>query len=91
MTTLFQDAAQAQFGSLNGSGLSLRQFDPNAPTANSQNYYLSPTTGQPGSDADLYYTFNVPLALAAPSQLQATPQAFGGLDPSTKYITWSPR
>jgi len=57
LTTSFQDAGQIPFGSLQSGGLSLRQFDPNAPSASAQNLYLPPPIGQPGSDSDLYYTF----------------------------------
>jgi parallel beta-helix repeat protein len=69
------------------AGLSLRQFNPNAPTVNVQNYYLSPATGQPGSDADLYYTFTPPPS-AAPVMQSVIADSFflgGGLNANTTY------
>ncbi|HEX5446503.1 MAG TPA: right-handed parallel beta-helix repeat-containing protein, partial [Pirellulales bacterium] len=81
LTSLLQDGAQSPFGSLNVSGAGSRQFNP----ATGANYYLSPPVGQPGHEADLYYTFTAPSTVAAPTLQSVSLSAGGSLGVGSYY------
>ncbi|MGH7195003.1 MAG: hypothetical protein ACREJM_15935, partial [Candidatus Saccharimonadales bacterium] len=86
LTTSFQDAAQEPFGSLNGFGLGLRQFD-----AAGNNIYLPPPVGQPGTADDLYYTFTAQQSgyyyVGVSGQGNKNYQAFAGGDSAERGST----